>query len=683
MKRKNTRHGFTIVELVIVIAVIAILASVLVPVFGNVIQNAKDSAAKQEAKNAYTQYLVDSKGATVEYMVYEADGRFVALHNGAAVDVFDSKDDALKAMVANGDPTKLNETAQGSGMWIYGEVPSIDNGGEDDGNQDMPTQPSEKPEVSYAGKKLSILGDSISTYEGVSNNTTFNTTLGNNEVYRQYNDTSLGSQQYTWWQQVIDTLGMSLCVNNSWSGSCILQTRSGANGAYLDRCVQLHNDNTGEEPDVIVVFMGTNDFSYYQSTLGSADSINYSTLIIAQNDGTFTYATPTTSCEAYAIMIHKMTQRYPDAEIICMSLLSRRAEDYTGDSVEDPGIQPTAFNAELAKIATRFGCTVVNLENCGITPELSVFDHYILDSRVHPNALGMDMISAAVIDCMTATNDVHTVKWNMSNVTINNKNCMVNDGDAFSVKLTAKTYYGISTVKVTMGGSDITAECYQNGEINIPSVNGDVVIQVTTVSDLKSYRWEFEGDTVTSVTTNGNTANTLTLQDGSITDGILNGAYFQMATDVVLRHDCEWVVEWSAAGNWTGMILSQMKVYNDDGNIYFLKNANQLVVIGNRTNNLYENYGFDLDDYAIDTTQRHIYRMENRIAADGSNTIYLWIDGVELGAMNGHYHGSNTQNSTENWANGRDFVFSYVGAQYNALTNCDLDYLQIYEGGIN
>ena len=46
MNKKNNRKGFTIVELVIVIAVIAILATVLVPTFGNVIDKAQASAVE-------------------------------------------------------------------------------------------------------------------------------------------------------------------------------------------------------------------------------------------------------------------------------------------------------------------------------------------------------------------------------------------------------------------------------------------------------------------------------------------------------------------------------------------------------------------------------------------------------------------------------------------------------------
>ncbi|MBO4668044.1 MAG: pilin [Bacilli bacterium] len=46
------KKGFTIVELVIVIAVIAILAGVLIPTFSSITKNAKQSAAMQQARNA-------------------------------------------------------------------------------------------------------------------------------------------------------------------------------------------------------------------------------------------------------------------------------------------------------------------------------------------------------------------------------------------------------------------------------------------------------------------------------------------------------------------------------------------------------------------------------------------------------------------------------------------------------
>ena len=54
------RKGFTIVELVIVIAVIAILAAVLIPTFSNVISKANESASLQEAKSKFNElYAID------------------------------------------------------------------------------------------------------------------------------------------------------------------------------------------------------------------------------------------------------------------------------------------------------------------------------------------------------------------------------------------------------------------------------------------------------------------------------------------------------------------------------------------------------------------------------------------------------------------------------------------------
>lgn len=53
MNMKKNKKGFTIVELVIVIAVIAILAAVLIPTFSGIVEKSKKSAVEQEAHNKY------------------------------------------------------------------------------------------------------------------------------------------------------------------------------------------------------------------------------------------------------------------------------------------------------------------------------------------------------------------------------------------------------------------------------------------------------------------------------------------------------------------------------------------------------------------------------------------------------------------------------------------------------
>jgi len=51
--KKMNKKGFTIVELVIVIAVIAILAGVMIPTFGGIIKTANESGAMQKVSAAY------------------------------------------------------------------------------------------------------------------------------------------------------------------------------------------------------------------------------------------------------------------------------------------------------------------------------------------------------------------------------------------------------------------------------------------------------------------------------------------------------------------------------------------------------------------------------------------------------------------------------------------------------
>lgn len=59
MKKRNNKKGFTIVELVIVIAVIAILAAVLIPTFSNIVKKANLSNDQQNVRNMNTALAVE------------------------------------------------------------------------------------------------------------------------------------------------------------------------------------------------------------------------------------------------------------------------------------------------------------------------------------------------------------------------------------------------------------------------------------------------------------------------------------------------------------------------------------------------------------------------------------------------------------------------------------------------
>ena len=543
----------------------------------------------------------------------------------------------------------------------------------------------EEDSEALAGKVISILGDSISTYTGVSNDASVNATLKGGAIY--YNAGIQGVYRPdTWWQQTIDVLDMELLVNNSWSGSTVLHTRSGTAGAYVNRCVQLHNDQTGEEPDVIVVFLGTNDFSYYQSALGTAN-IDYAALITNNGDGTYTYAVPKTTCEAYAVMLHKMVNRYPDAEVYCMNLLPRREPDHDGKDVVPA---PTQFNGELAKVISHFGCTVVDLENCGITPVPENFDIYITDQRVHPGPLGMDKMTQALINAMMGQkNATFTVSQELVNVTAGTSGGIVLNGDAYATSLSATEGFDELTVTVTMGGKDITASVYKEGKVTIPAVTGDVVITAAaTIDDIPdNYYWETNSSGFANVASEEKklASNTLTKKAGSITDGVFKNAYFQLEKPVVLRHDLPWVVEWCVSGeSWSGMLFSAEANSSAAGNNYLFKTTQNtgFIGFGEPVSGSYQNYGVALEAQGVDTATEHTYRIENRIASDGSNMAYFLVDGKDYGPMNHYYIGGNSnQGKQVNWLNGRDFCFSYIGSSSHTLNNAKLKHLAVWEGG--
>ena len=99
---KTNKKGFTIVELVIVIAVIAILAAVLIPTFSSITNSARQSAAQQQAKAGLDSILALTSGSL-------PDGTLFAISSNDDHTVsyeFQYTGNSLKAVDATSVPEK-------------------------------------------------------------------------------------------------------------------------------------------------------------------------------------------------------------------------------------------------------------------------------------------------------------------------------------------------------------------------------------------------------------------------------------------------------------------------------------------------------------------------------------------------------------------------------------------------
>ena len=124
--KEKLKKGFTIVELVIVIAVIAILAAVLIPTFSSITNSAKESAAYQQARNGMESVLVLTQATMPE------DTKFYVVEDTGATEnkyAYVYSGNKLQADASDG---KLASPATKEGeYYIYISPKAITNGGYD------------------------------------------------------------------------------------------------------------------------------------------------------------------------------------------------------------------------------------------------------------------------------------------------------------------------------------------------------------------------------------------------------------------------------------------------------------------------------------------------------------------------------------------------------------------------
>ena len=205
--------------------------------------------------------------------------------------------------------------------------------------------------MDYTGKKISILGDSISTFKGITTddpNTFYGRVMMKKGGFRGVED--------TWWMRVIHGLGGVFERDNAFAGSCV------ADGYGLGRGMS-SDERTGAlgEPEVILIFGGANDVGFGVT----ADSFR----------------------TAYARMLARLREKYPAAQIVCGTLINGRKvlDDEPYFMGEKPGKPLEPFSSIIRECAAQAGARVVDMAASGLV--------YDTIDGCHPTAGGMAQLA--------------------------------------------------------------------------------------------------------------------------------------------------------------------------------------------------------------------------------------------------------------------------------------------------
>ena len=189
-----------------------------------------------------------------------------------------------------------------------------------------------------------------------------------------------------------------------------------------------------------------------------------------------------------------------------------------------------------------------------------------------------------------------------------------------------------------------------------------------------SYRFELSDGKMISVSNDVFQANALTQ--------VTNQQVYTMSEPIVLKHNLPWVVEFNSIDTARFMALTT-SVSTKEGMFYFFKSAvgSHVLSMGEYKDGLYQNYGIFQSKIKIDWTLPHVYRFENVINADKTNTIHIYIDDEWVGTATNLIIDGVLHSADNMYLSGKDFVFTNIGCAGFALSSNQMSYLEIWENG--
>lgn len=177
---------------------------------------------------------------------------------------------------------------------------------------------------------------------------------------------------------------------------------------------------------------------------------------------------------------------YDDTEIkniIGSGTLSTTAQDLKGAINE---VFQSASNGKtlIAQAITGKGVTTSNTD----TFQRMATNISLISGKITGKILTLDnkkyTLSEDDNGNITATIIKFSITNKLTNVSNNNSAIQVDYGNSYSATITANSGYEINSLSITMGGVDITSTAFNNNEINISKVTGDLIISISATETL-------------------------------------------------------------------------------------------------------------------------------------------------------------------------------------------------------
>ena len=264
----------------------------------------------------------------------------------------------------------------------------------------------------YAAQSVSMMGDSISTFSKVTDNTAYSDALHLNRTYYWGTSGSVTCSEETWWGKFADQAAMDYCVMHGWSSSRAYGGGRDKNDdrpwtdSMLQRATELTN-KSGDTPELILVYLGINDVSgspwgeLYDLLTAEGRTQTDEEIIAQWFEGVKTQAKTTGSnitpgetftdwFASYALALDKMKTLYPNADIYCIGLIQSNHSTNHKEKVDDA-------NVCLRALTSYFNVGFVDQERDGeITlANCHIYGHDL--SGLHPNARGHDALFRLIV----------------------------------------------------------------------------------------------------------------------------------------------------------------------------------------------------------------------------------------------------------------------------------------------